>query len=561
MVRRRVRLGAAIALLVAVAFPASAQTQVWLVRPLYPGQDALVEKTEKALDKLMPGEARKDAVIGLRELAQALKGKRVDELPCFTGEERCADPIDAFVTNLGFQRLVLIQGGQDEAGFKFRVVSYEPKAGKVMPATAVNVVLEKALLGAVAKVVPAASSLEVKSTPPAASVYIDGVKVGQTPLTTQVLPGERVVKVDLKLHQPIEEVVTIPIRGTASLELKLEKVAARIVITASPPGTQISVDGQALGKDRVDRGIEPGTHTIRLTADGFKAYEQTITVKAEEQFSLDRQLEAILVPGAPVVAAQNPANPAQVIAKDTTPAPPPPPKTPTEETYERHSYISLGFDVSKLNGTSLVARRFGDGGTGRTERLYSPACNDAALSFNECSLRSGIRLVGGTFEFGVFGEGKVGKYLGLMAVGISYMTNLDSATVSVGYEAGRQPETFMGAAGPKVLNLRAHLVTLRALHPMFRLAFWKFQVALGGGFEFRSGQIIGSGDTFYKDGFVPFDVLLAVRGNLRFYIYDGFFVALQGHYTATIASETTADMVRSAPGLFGGSLGLGYGFN
>lgn len=559
MVRRRVRLGAALALLVGAASPAFGQSQVWLVRPLYPGQDALVDKTEKALDKLMPGDARKDAIIGVKELAQALRGKRIEELPCFTGEERCADPIDAFVANLGFQRLVLIQGGQDEAGFKFRVVAYEPKAGKVTPAVAVNVVLEKALLGAVAKVVPAASSLEVKSTPSNASVYIDGVKVGQTPLTTQVLPGERVVKVDLKLHQPIEEVVTIPIRGTASLDLKLEKVAARIVVSAGPAGTQIVLDGQVLGKDRIDRGIEPGTHTIRLTAEGHKAFEQTITVKAEEQFSLDRQLEAIVVQGAPVVPGANPTPVGTV--KDTTPPPPPPKPTPTEETYSRHSYISLGFDVGKLNGTSLVARRFGDGGTGRTENLYSPACNDAALSFNECSLRSGIRLIGGTFEFGVFGEGKVGQFFGLMAVGISYMTNLDSAAISVGYEAGRQPETYMGEPGPKILNLRAHLVTLRALHPMFRVAFWKFQAALGGGFEFRSGQIIGSGDTFYKDGFVPFDVLVGLRGNLRFYIYDGFFVALAGHYTFTIASETTAAMVRSAPGIFGGSLGLGYGFN
>ena len=265
-----------------VSSAAWADKTLWLVRPLYPGQETLVDRTEKALDKLMPGEARQDAVIGQKELAATLKAQVVTEVPCFSAEVRCADPIDPFVASLGFERIVLIQGGQDEAGFKFRVVAYEPKTGKVNPASATNANLEKALLGALAKVVPAASTLDVKTTPPGATVYVDDVKVGLTPLNTQVLPGERVVRLDLKLHQPIEETIIIPIRGAASLEKNLEKVAARIVITAAPAGTEIFIDGASVGKDKVDRGIAPGDHVIRLTAEGFKAFEQSVSVKADQ---------------------------------------------------------------------------------------------------------------------------------------------------------------------------------------------------------------------------------------------------------------------------------------
>ena len=51
---------------------------------------------------------------------------------------------------------MMIMGGQDEVGFKFKVASYDPTTGKSTLATATNPVLEKALLGAVVKVVPAA---------------------------------------------------------------------------------------------------------------------------------------------------------------------------------------------------------------------------------------------------------------------------------------------------------------------------------------------------------------------------------------------------------------------
>ena len=73
-----------------VSSAAWADKTLWLVRPLYPGQEALVDRTEKALDKLMPGEARQDAVIGQKELAGTLKAQVITEVPCFSADSRCA---------------------------------------------------------------------------------------------------------------------------------------------------------------------------------------------------------------------------------------------------------------------------------------------------------------------------------------------------------------------------------------------------------------------------------------------------------------------------------------
>ncbi|HEY0882709.1 MAG TPA: PEGA domain-containing protein, partial [Archangium sp.] len=430
--------GASLTLVLALALVATtarAEKTLWLVRPLYPGQETLVDRTEKALDKLTPADARPDAVIGQKELAASLKGKTGAELPCFSADARCADPIDPFVAGLGFERIVLVQGGQDEAGFKFRVVSYDPKTGKSNPASATAANLEKALLGAVAKVVPVASTLEVKSNPPGATVFVDDVKVGVTPLNTQVLPGERVIRLDLKLHQPVEETIVVPIRGQSNVERSLDKVAARIVISALPPGTEISIDGAVIGKDKVDRGIAPGDHVIRLTAENYKAFEQSISVKPDQQFALDKTLEPI--PGSPADkpnAVTNPNRDKQVVViqKDpqgpVQPPPPPRPSTPEEQVYEARSYFHVTFEMANLLGNAFAGRRFGDGGLGRTTTIDSP----------------GRTLIGASIEYGVFG-----KYFGVTVFGLSYLTNLDPWTMSVGYGRGSSRETFGGMEGPR----------------------------------------------------------------------------------------------------------------
>jgi hypothetical protein len=536
-----------LAVLVATSsLAAFAETTVWLIRPLYPGQDALVDRTEKALDKLIAQEDRKNHIIGRAELATALQGKRVDDLACLNSTERCADPIDPFIAALGFGRIVLVQGGQDEAGFKYRVVSYEPAFHKVVPASAGAPLLEKALLGAVAKVVPVASTIDVRSTPPGATVYVDDTKMGVTPLTTQVLPGERVIKIDLKLHQPIEETMVVPIKGRAVLEKSLEKVAARLIITAAPAGTSISLDGQVLGKDRVDRGILPGAHVIRLSVENHKAFEQTITVKADEQYVLDKTLEPL--PGFGTAVTDGRAQ-FEMPVRVTTPPPPAPKLTESELIYERRSYFQLSYEFANLVGNNLVGRRWGNAGTGRTTSINTPSRG----------------LMGVSLEYGTGG-----KYFGVNVVGLSYLTNVERYDLGVGYAPMAQREVEMGMAGPSLLDrARIHLITLRALQPQLRLALWRFMLQLQLGAEFRTGQLVQPGSTFYKDGFMVLDLLAAARFNVRFFIVEGLYVFGSGNFTYFVVGESSrieppegsADEPRfSNSHQWGFNFGVGYGF-
>ncbi|MBI3180751.1 MAG: PEGA domain-containing protein [Myxococcales bacterium] len=506
---------AALCAILLAAADAPAQRTLWLVQPLYPGQEALIARTEQAVAKLIPPEARANEVIGPKELVAALQGKPGD-LSCLFGEKRCGDPIDAFVAALGFDRVVLVKGGQDESGFQYRVASYRPGSGEVSPAASSHAVLEKALLGALVKVVPLAATLEVKSTPPGATVLVDEVKVGQTPLSTQVLPGEQVVKIDLKGHQPIEETLVVPARGFAKLERVLEKIAARITVTASPPGTSIFIDGQLAGKDKIDRGIRPGAHTLRLSREGHRDFETAVEVRPDETYVLDKGLEAIPATAAPV----------EVAKPLEKPPPPPEPPSTTEQGYARRSYLRVDFESQTLSGGILGGRRYGDS-KAETSQINSA---DRALA-------------GASVEYGTYG-----RHFGLAVIGASYAQSARSWNFTV-----VNPEPDSSGTPQEAVDARVRLLTLRALQPQLRVVAWRLSAAVQAGLEVRTGQIIEPVDVpAYRDGFQPLDLLLSARGTARLFVFEGGF--LEGAYAVGF------NLLGKSAGYRAFNVGAGYAF-
>lgn len=548
----------------ALCLPASAHAAgktLWLFRPLYPGQEALIERTEKSLDTLLPADARKDATIGKKEFAAAQKGKVVSEVPCFSPDARCGDPVDAFVASFGFEQVLLVQGGQDDTGYKFVVTAYDPRTGKSTPASSANTNEQKAFLGALAKVSPVTSTLTVNSAPSGASVYVDDVKVGVTPIATQVLPGERTVRIDLKMHQPLEETVTVPIRGSVTFEKQLEKVAARIVLTASPAGTEIFVDGVSMGKDRVDRGIAPGDHTVRFVAEGYKAYEQTIAVKADQQFMMDKALESI-APAQPQLVTSNDGDKVAVLIRDdkgnVTPVevkkaePDPSKMTDEERIYHSKAYVNLSFAWAHLTDNVLVGRRFTNAPNRTTTFIGNPP-----------------KLAGAQLEFGMFG-----KYFGMAIFGFTYATGLGDAQMNVGHQKGLGCETDNGVCKSSTISkVQLHLGLIQFLQPQVRLAVWRFQFAFQLGLEARLGWILGRDPSNlaadpYKDGFMITDGLISARLNVKFFIYQGFYLNLQAGYSMSLFGWRSVDdagkeyggFPNLKSGQFLTNFGVGYAF-
>ena len=154
----------------AAAAPAAGGTDnLWLVAPLYPGQELLISRTEAAIHKLLP-EGSTDLVgeAALVKLSQSRKG----DLACALGEKTCKNPIDDYMRAMGLSKILLIKGGQEEPNYVYQVTALDLVTGEQRASNGTANNLEKALLAALVKVAPLASSLDVTVSPGEAEVFI-----------------------------------------------------------------------------------------------------------------------------------------------------------------------------------------------------------------------------------------------------------------------------------------------------------------------------------------------------------------------------------------------------
>ena len=118
----------------------------------------------------------------------------------------------------------------------------------------------------------ASSGLEeitIHTEPPGASVYVDGVYLGQAPLDRITLsePGRR-LRVLKKRYRSVERSLT-PQDGFVSLVLELAPYDLKV--ETEPSGATIWLDGKAVGTSPANLKRVPGKgeHSLELRLDGF----------------------------------------------------------------------------------------------------------------------------------------------------------------------------------------------------------------------------------------------------------------------------------------------------
>jgi formylglycine-generating enzyme required for sulfatase activity len=163
-------------------------------------------------------------------------------------------------------------------GFDDFTQTIELKSGETLN---VNAVLTKA------KEPPAI--LFVNSTPPGANVTLDGKSVGGTGGAGRLKipdlePGKHVIRVTMdgyvNFEQAVELVSGKALTVTAALEHP-KPATAGIVLQAVPRGSTVTlddkvVDQSSLGGDLNIPDLTPGTHRVKVAADGYIAFEQNV---------------------------------------------------------------------------------------------------------------------------------------------------------------------------------------------------------------------------------------------------------------------------------------------
>ncbi len=447
------------------ADPPSELKTLWIMRSLYPGQQFLVSRSEEVMQGLL--KQVEGQVVGSKALSQHLQTHPA-QLDCLVGQKKCGNPIDAFVAGLGFDRVVMLKGAQEDSLYRFQVTSYLPGSGEVAHAEGTGASLKKALIGSLVKVVPLTSLLKVSSKPVGATVFIDGEKVGKTPYSGQVLPGERLLKLDAPSHMPVERKFEAPVRGNLEFSENLEKVPARLVIMAAPKGVSIELDGKNLGKDKVDMPIQPGTHRVSLTLEGHQPFSDAINIVEGTTFTLEKKLSP---------TAWNSFRQTMHQAQ--------------EEVYAYRSYFRLNFEHGTMVGSNLYA-----------QKDISKKYDDDSTILAESLLEGSPRTMNGfSVEYG-----QTGRHFGAMVVGGAYYKSSRPWRYSLTHNSSKTTE---GTA-------KAEALVLRGMQPNIRIALWRLVFTGQLGLEVRALVLREQTSVWLLDA------QLSAQAMLQAFIYKGF---------------------------------------
>jgi len=139
------------------------------------------------------------------------------------------------------------------------------------------------------KLTPGWTMLKLNSKPTGADLYIGGTRVGQTPVTHEVLQGAREIQLRRKGYKTwIKEIAVkagIPINiGT----VPLAKADGMVIIESVPSGATVTVDDNFYGRTPVKLELSPAIkHAVVLMKEGYKNSTQNIAVESAKTSNLN----------------------------------------------------------------------------------------------------------------------------------------------------------------------------------------------------------------------------------------------------------------------------------
>jgi hypothetical protein len=142
----------------------------------------------------------------------------------------------------------------------------------------------------------------VRSTPPGARVFVDGHGGGETPTTVRDLArGTHQVRLVREGYTTVERrVVITAAEPSQTLVVAMAKTPppappkteAPLVIVSKPSGASVFLDGRQVGTTPLTFPlVQIGTHSVRITLDGYRPWTSPVQVSATETNRVTASLE------------------------------------------------------------------------------------------------------------------------------------------------------------------------------------------------------------------------------------------------------------------------------
>jgi formylglycine-generating enzyme required for sulfatase activity/serine/threonine protein kinase len=145
------------------------------------------------------------------------------------------------------------------------------------------------------KLISTYGSLQITSTPNGANVFLNGKKIGTSPLFLEkVKKGSHQVSAQKECHAESTKQVSIASEKMSAISMALQTTCGSAEVTSDPPGAIVFLDGENIGQTPLQvANLASGNRMLRFEKKYFPAREETIEITAGKQVkftvSLSRQ--------------------------------------------------------------------------------------------------------------------------------------------------------------------------------------------------------------------------------------------------------------------------------
>ena len=116
-----------------------------------------------------------------------------------------------------------------------------------------------------------------------ADLRVDGEARGQLPTVLQLPPGRHHLQVDKAGYTAWSRWITLESGKGQALDVALARATGQVLVTTTPPGADVLVDGKARGAAPLTvRDLDPGGHVVEARAQGHAARTQAVRLSAGE---------------------------------------------------------------------------------------------------------------------------------------------------------------------------------------------------------------------------------------------------------------------------------------
>lgn len=142
---------------------------------------------------------------------------------------------------------------------------------------------------------PSPGSISLGNVPSGANVFLDGMLVGQTPVSFTATAGQHNIRITLSGFMDYQRTFSLRAGERITLNVSLQRAQGSLSVRNAPSNALLFVNGTSRGQvGNIGRlGLPAGSYEVVVIAPGYHAYVTTVTIQGGQATEVGAQLSRL----------------------------------------------------------------------------------------------------------------------------------------------------------------------------------------------------------------------------------------------------------------------------